>query len=99
LRIKVERSGGLTGIASSNEINAKDLPSPLVLIAKQIMTDQKPYSLPLKSTPRGAADHFTYKISISDGVNHKTVKCDQFTIENDLKSLVMYIEKNSKRLK
>jgi hypothetical protein len=97
LRIRIERSGGITGIAISNEMNSKDLPPPLMLTAKKIMS--KSYSLPLKLTPRGAADHFTYKISISDGANHKTVKCDQFSIEDDLKSLVRYIEKNSKRIK
>jgi hypothetical protein len=97
--IRVERTGGFTGIPISNEINANDLPSQLIYTVKKIMTSQKSYSLPLKSAPRGAADHYTYKISISDGVNHKIIECDQFSIEDDLKSLVKYIEKNSKRIK
>lgn len=94
--IKVERSGGFTGIRISREINVNDLPSTFILTAKKIMTDEKADSLPLKSLPRGAADHYTYKISISDGTQQKIIECDQFSIEDDLKSLVEYIEKNSK---
>jgi emfourin len=97
--IKVERSGGFTGIPISSEINANDLPSTLMLTAKKIMSDHKAGALPLKSIPRGAADHYTFKISINDGTKHKLIECDQFNIGDELKSLVDFIEKNSKSAK
>jgi hypothetical protein len=53
--------------------------------------------LSIKSSPRGAADHYTYKISIQDGRNQRVIECNQYNIEDDLKSLVNYIERNSKR--
>jgi hypothetical protein len=94
--IKVERSGGFAGIPISNQIDTKDLPSTLAAKLKKIMESAKSSSLPLGVTPKGAADHYTYKISIQDGVNLKVVECNQYNIEDDLKSLVKYIEKNSK---
>jgi hypothetical protein len=96
VRIKVERSGGFAGISTSNEMDAKDLPSELVTKTKKIMED-KTRSLSLKSSPKGAADHYTYKISILDGANRRVIECNQFNIQDDLKSLVKYIESKSIR--
>jgi hypothetical protein len=97
MRIRVERGGGLAGIPISNEIDANDLPSALLDTARKIMQDKKAYSLHLKSPPRGSADLYTYKISIQDGRNQSVIECNQYNIEDDLKSLVKYIEKNSNR--
>jgi hypothetical protein len=99
VRIRVERSGGLAGMPISNEMDEKDLPSALIRTAKKILENQKLTALPLKSTPRGAADHYTYKISIRDGANQCAIGCNQYNIEDDLKSLIKYIEKNSKKKK
>ncbi len=96
MKIRVERSGGFAGIPISNEIDEKDLPIALIRTAKKIVEEQKS-ELPLKSTPRGAADHFTYKISIQDGAKESVVECNQYNIKDDLKSLVKYVERNSKR--
>jgi hypothetical protein len=93
--IKVERSGGLAGIPISNVMDVNELPSKLMSIAKKIMLDKKSISLH-KSYPKGAADHYTYKISIEDGANRRVVECTQYDTTVDLKSLIKYIEKNSK---
>jgi hypothetical protein len=97
VRIRVERSGGFAGITISNEIDGKDLPYGLTRTAKKIMEDKSVPSLSIKSSPRGAADHYSYKISIQDGRNQRVIECNQYNIEDDLKSLVNYIERNSKR--
>jgi hypothetical protein len=68
----------------------------LVSAVKKIIIDKKSFSLSLKSTPRGAADHFTYKISIQDGANKSVIECNQYNIQDDLKMLIKYLEKNSK---
>ena len=94
--IKVERSGGLTGIPISNEMDAKDLPSAQISTAKKIIEDKKGSSLSMKSSPRGAADYYTYKILIQDGMNRRVIECNQYNIQDELKSLVKYIERNSK---
>jgi hypothetical protein len=97
MKVKVERSGGLAAISISNEMDTKDLPSGLAATASNIMRNQKLYSIPMKSTPIGAADHYNYRISFQDGVNLRVIECNQYDIQDDLKSLVKYIEKNSKK--
>jgi hypothetical protein len=97
--IRVERSGGLTGIPMTNEVDAKELPLTLVTKVKKIMGNAKSFSSPLKSTPRGAADHFTYKILIQDGISQRIIECDEYNIHNDVKSLIRYIERISKKEK
>ena len=97
MKIKVERSGGLAGLPISNEIDGKNLPSELVSTVKNIMGGQKSTSLSMKSTPKGAGDHYIYKISIINGVNRRVIECNQYSIQDDLKSLVKYVEKNSNR--
>jgi hypothetical protein len=95
--IKVERSGGLTGIPVLNEIDTKDLPSTLITIAKKIMGDKMSFTLSTEGIPRGGADYYSYKISVKDGVNEGAVECNEYNIRDDLKSLVKYVERNSKK--
>jgi hypothetical protein len=97
VRIRIERSGGLAGIPISNEMDEKDLPSALISTAKKIIEDKKVSPLTMKSPPRGAADHYSYKISIQDGMNLRVMECNEYNIQDDLKSLIKYIERNSKR--
>jgi hypothetical protein len=94
MRIRVERTGGLTGIQISNEMDANGLPSGLLQTARKIMEDKKSFSL--KSAPKGSADHYTYKISVLDGDSQTVIECNQFNLGDDLRSLVRYVEKNSK---
>ena len=97
--IKVERSGGLTGISTTNEMDVMDMPSALITTAKKIMADQKSSSSLMKSAPKGAADHYIYKISIQDGMNRRVIECNQYNIQADLKSLVKYVERYSMKCK
>ena len=100
MRIIVERSGGLAGIPLYNEIDEKDLPSTLKGTAKKFIERKEPASLPMKSSPRGAADHYSYKISILDGTIKRVIECNQFELQDDLRSLVKYVEKHcNKRTK
>lgn len=96
MKIKVERSGGMAGISISKEMDARDLPPALVNTAKKMMEKPNSSSIPLKLTPRGAADHYSYRISIQEGVNQSVIECNQYNIQDDLKPLIRYIERNSK---
>jgi Emfourin len=77
VKIRVERSGGLTGLPMTKELDAKDLPPTLVSIIRKNMLNGKSFLLSSKSIPRGAADHYSYKISIQDGVNQSVIECNQ----------------------
>jgi hypothetical protein len=93
VRIKIERSGGITGIPISSEFDAKDLPITLLSKLKKIMQNSESGSLAPKKAPFGAADHYTYKISIKEGNKVSVMTFDQYNMIDELKSLVKYAEK------
>ena len=97
MKIRIERSGGFAGIPLFNEMDIKELPPSLVHIAEKIIETKKISSLSKKSRPKGSADHYNYKISIQDGTNLRVIECNQYDIKDDLKSLVKYVEGNSKQ--
>lgn len=94
--IKLERSGGFPGTSMSAEIDAKDLPPTLVGAVKKIMKGQKLSSPPKKSPPLGA-DFYCYKILIDDGVNRRFMEYFEYDVNEDVKKLIRYIEKISKK--
>lgn len=97
--IKIERSGGLVALPVSIEMDSSDLPSTLITAAKKAMLDQRSTTLPMKGIPKGASDYYSYRIFIQDGVNRRVIECNEYNIQDDLKSLVKYIERNCKKKK
>ncbi len=96
--IKLERSGGFPGTSMSVEIDAKDLPPKLIGTAKKIMTGPK-IPVPPKSSRGGSTDYYCYLISIQDGVNTRVVECYEYDLKEELRKLVRFIEKSSKKKK
>ena len=91
--IRIERSGGVAGIPAHNEMEVNELPAELIdkLFVKQ---NSPPPRIKL---PRvGRPDRYTYRISIEEAGDQKIIECDEYDIANDVKSLVKYIEKNSR---
>ena len=96
MKIIVERSGGFTGIPLFAEMETDDLPYPLIKKVKRIMDNPNSASVTSSRTHRGAADHYTYKISILDGSSKRTIECNQYDLQDDLKSLITYVERKKK---
>jgi hypothetical protein len=94
VRIKIERSGGFAGLSTKKELTQNNLPSNVSNLIKSIT--QSKINSTKKKIPRGAADHYNYKITIQDGKKNHVIECNQFSIDNKLKSLIAYVEKNSK---
>lgn len=95
MKIKIERSGGLTGIVTSNEIDAKNLPTAILKKVHEVLNDNQVN--PMKSIPKGAADHFNYRITFEEGKKNKVIECNQFDLKEDLKDIVKFVEANSKK--
>ena len=93
MKIKVERSGGLTGIPFYREVDTGKLPPTLQGKLRKILESPKPLRS-VKPTPRGAGDYYVYKILINDGSSKRTIECNQYDISEDIKALVKYLEKN-----
>jgi hypothetical protein len=96
LIIRVERSGGLTGLTILKEMDSKYMPSDLINIAQKIINDKGSNTVPVKKSSSGAADYYSYVISVQDGDDRKIIRCNEYDIRSELKSLVKYIERHSK---
>lgn len=96
MKIKIERSGGIAGIVTSKEVDTNTLPSSVGDAVRSILKS-KMSGPPRSSVPRGAGDHFNYRITIHDGTNDKVIECNEYNIKNDLKDIIRYVETYSKK--
>ena len=98
MKIKLERSGGFAGITSSNEMDTDKLPPSLQDTVKDLL-DKKKLSLTKSfGRPKGAADYLNYTITIQDGKNDHVIECNEFDMDSTVKSLVSFVQKNSKKV-
>jgi hypothetical protein len=97
VKIKVERSGGIAGLTLSDQIETNQLPPFVAKIVHEIIKNPHTNSLHLKSVPPGSADYTTYKITIEHGTKKRIVECNQFNLRDDLRNLVNYVKRNSKK--
>lgn len=96
MKITVQKSGGFSGVSHYSEINSDDLPSSLKKTLMNLAGKNKASLRSLKSVPKGAADYYSYKITLDDGSNQRVIECNEYDIQNNLKSLVTYVEKHKK---
>lgn len=97
MKIKLEQSGGFAGISSTKEQDTNKLPTSAQKIVRELL-DGKELSLSKSSTrPKGAADHYTYRITIHDGKRSRVIECNELDMDIGVKSLVDYIRQNPKK--
>ena len=97
MKIKIERSGGFAGITSSNELDSDKLPPSLQSTVKDLL-DKKKLSLTKDlGRPKGGADYLNYTITIQDGKKDKVIECNEFDMDSTVKTLVNFVQKNSKK--
>jgi hypothetical protein len=97
MKIKIERSGGFAGIASSNEIATDKLPSSLDTTVKKLLNGRKLPPAKSLSPPKGAADYMKYRITIQDGKDNHVIECSEFDLDGSMKSLINYVQNQSKK--
>ena len=97
VKIKIERSGGFAGISSTHEMDADKLPPMLDETVRKLLDENKTSVTKGLKRPRRAADYLDYKITLQDGKNDHVIKCNELEMDSSLKSLISYIQKNSKK--
>lgn len=97
MKIKLERSGGFAGITSSNEMDNDKLPPSLQSTVKDLLDKKKLTLAKDLGRPKGAADYLNYTITIQDGKKEHVIECNEFDMDSTVKSLVSFIQKQSKK--
>ena len=96
--IRIERSGGVSGISKTSEIDSTNLPPTLSDLSENArgLANKKSRQVKFKATKPGSADYYNYKISFGEGKDQIVIECNENNIQEDLKSLVKYVEKHTK---
>ena len=95
MNITIERSGGLAGISSSSEIAVDKLPPSLGATVRNLLERKKSLLTMGSGRPKGSADYMVYKITIQNGKEVHVIECNEFDMNDRIKSLVNYVQKNS----
>jgi hypothetical protein len=95
VEIRIERSGGLAGIATSREMGIETLPSSMTNKVHEILNERNPNAS--KAVPKGSADQFNYKITIRDGIDETVIECSEYNMSENLRELIGYIERHTKK--
>jgi hypothetical protein len=96
MKVKIERSGGITGISSKYEANLDKSPPSMEDTAKKLLNNKESVK-PKLNVPRGAADYFNYRITLTDGPKNRVIECNQIDMDEDLRSLIKFVEGESKK--
>lgn len=101
MKIHFERTGGLAGMVSSTTVDTNSLPSDEARKVEDLVQQANiPNTSPKPGNPskQGAADYFTYKITIEsqEGTKH-TVECTDVAMHPSIKPLLDYLSKQLRR--
>jgi hypothetical protein len=97
MKIKIERSGGITGIASCDEFDTDRLPISLKSTVEKLLESRKLPTTIGTARPKGSADFLNYKITIQSRKKNSVVNFNEFDMDKNIKSLIEYVQRNSKK--
>jgi hypothetical protein len=97
LKINFERSGGILGSVFSRTIDTETLPKSKVTNLERLLEQSDFFNLPSETTrlskTRGAADYYTYNITVEKGTKKHSVKFTDLAMTKDLNELVKSVTK------
>jgi Emfourin len=92
LKISFERSGGILGFVYSRTIDTEKLPKSKATNFERLLEQSDFFNLPSETTRlsnnRGAADYYTYNITVEKGTKKHSVKFTDLAKTKDLNELV-----------
>jgi hypothetical protein len=101
MKIHFERTGGFAGMVSSTTVDTSSLPSDEARKVEDLVQQANiPSNSPATENlpQRGAADYFTYQITIESEEGTKdTVECTDVAMSPSIKPLLDYLMKQLRR--
>jgi hypothetical protein len=97
LKIILERSGGILGSVSSQTIETKNLTKSRATKVEELLSNSNFFKLSsVRSIPasqKGAADYYTYNITVEDGGQKHSVTCTDLAMTKELRELISSLSK------
>lgn len=89
--IRLERSGGFTGIAVDKTIDSLELKQEETEMLRMMIDHSDFFALPCKEIAKPHPDRFTYKITVETEEKKHTVQFSQTSVPESLKDLIRYL--------
>ena len=104
MKVYLERSGGFAGMVTSTNVDTQTLPPNEAQEIQSLIENSHFFELPLQSpqtlkTTRGAADYFTYKITVQDDKREHSVQANDINMQPNIKPLIDFLVKHSQKQK
>ena len=98
MKIHLERSGGFAGMTNSTTVDTQALAPNDAKELQNLIQKSKLFERSGKSeSKKGAADYFTYKITIQNGNKEQSMECNDVDIQADVKGLVDFVTKHGQK--
>ena len=106
MKIHLERSGGFAGMTNSATVDTQALAPKDAKELQNLIQKSKLFERSGKSaqqpgrnaiTKKGAADYFTYKITIQNGDKEQSMECNDVDMQSDVKGLVDFVTKHGQK--
>jgi hypothetical protein len=104
MKIHLERTGGFAGMIMSTTIDTKSLSSKEANELRDLIEKCHLFELSSESfqqdpskTKKGAADYFTYKITVQNGDKEHSAECNDMNMQPIIKTLVNFLVKHSQK--
>lgn len=97
MKINLERSGGILGSVFSRTIDTEILPKPQATKLDRLLQRSDFFNLPSDTSrlanTKGAADYYTYNITVEKGKKKHSVKFTDLAMTKELNELVKSVSK------
>jgi hypothetical protein len=104
MKIHLERSGGYAGMIMSTNVDTKTLSSNEAKELQNLIEKSHIFELSSDSfqqssskTKKGAADYFTYKITIQNRDREHFAECNDLNIQPNVKRFVDFLVKHGQK--
>jgi hypothetical protein len=102
MKVYLERSGGFAGMVTSASLDTQTLPPNEAHEIQNLIENSYFFELPSNppqssKTKKGAADYFTYKITVQDDKREHLVQLNDINMEPNIKPLVDFLIRHSQK--
>jgi len=102
MKVYLERSGGFAGMVTSTSVDTQLLPPNEAKEIQRLIENSHFFEFPSQppqssKTTKGAADYFTYKITVQDDKREHSVQLNDINMEPNIKPLIDFLIRHSQK--
>jgi hypothetical protein len=102
MKVYLEKSGGFAGMVTSTSVDSQLLPPNEAKEIQRLIENSHFFELPSQppqssKTTKGAADYFTYKITVQNDQKEHTVQFNDINMQTKIKPLIDFLVKHSQK--